>query len=52
MTLPEGYDKMDFDDRKKQDDSEVEAEVAEAKEEPKASEAAPSDGEENENKKP
>ena len=47
VTLPEGYDEMDFDDRKKQDDSEVEAEVAEAKEEPKASEAAPSDGEEN-----
>ena len=47
VTLPEGYDEMDFDDRKKQDDSEVEAEAAEAKEEPKASEAAPSDGEEN-----
>ncbi len=47
VTLPEGYDEMDFDDRKKQDDSEVEAEVAEAKEEPKASDAAPSDGEEN-----
>ena len=46
VTLPEGYDEMDFDDRKKQDDSEVEAEAAEAKEEPKASEAAPSDGEE------
>jgi len=48
VTLPEGYDEMDFDDRKKQDDSEVEAEAAEAKEEPKASEAAPADGEENE----
>jgi len=47
VTLPEGYDEMDFDDRKKQDDSEVEAEAAEAKEEPKASETAPSDGEEN-----
>jgi small subunit ribosomal protein S2 len=47
VTLPEGYDEMDFDDRKKQDDSEVEAEATEAKEEPKASEAAPSDGEEN-----
>lgn len=47
VTLPEGYDEMDFDDRKKQDDSEVEAEAAEAKEEPKASEAAPADGEEN-----
>jgi len=47
VTLPEGYDEMDFDDRKKQDDSEVEAEAAEAKEEPEASEAAPSDGEEN-----
>ncbi|MEK9783642.1 MAG: 30S ribosomal protein S2 [Opitutales bacterium] len=47
VTLPEGYDEMDFDDRKKQDDSEVEAEAAEAKEEPKASDAAPSDGEEN-----
>ena len=47
VTLPEGYDEMDFDDRKKQDDSEVEAEAAEAKEEPKVSEAAPSDGEEN-----
>ena len=47
VTLPEGYDEMDFDDRKKQDDSEVEAEAAEAKEEPKASEAVPSDGEEN-----
>jgi len=47
VTLPEGYDEMDFDDRKKQDDSEVAAEAAEAKEEPKASEAAPSDGEEN-----
>ncbi len=47
VTLPEGYDEMDFDDRKKQDDSEVEAEAAEAKEEPKASEAAPSEGEEN-----
>ena len=47
VTLPEGYDEMDFDDRKKQDDSEVEADVAEAKEEPKASEAAPADGEEN-----
>jgi small subunit ribosomal protein S2 len=47
VTLPEGYDEMDFDDRKKQDDSEVEADVAEAKEEPKASDAAPSDGEEN-----
>ena len=47
VTLPEGYDEMDFDDRKKQDDSEVEADVAEAKEEPKASEAAPSEGEEN-----
>ena len=46
VTLPEGYDEMDFDDRKKQDDSEVEADVAEAKEEPKASDAAPSDGEE------
>ena len=47
VTLPEGYDEMDFDDRKKQDDSEVEAEAPEAKEEPEASEAAPSDGEEN-----
>jgi small subunit ribosomal protein S2 len=47
VTLPEGYDEMDFDDRKKQDDSEVEADVAEAKEEPNASEAAPSEGEEN-----
>ena len=47
VTLPEGYDEMDFDDRKKQDDSEVEAEAAEAKEEPKASDAAPDDGEEN-----
>ena len=47
VTLPEGYDEMDFDDRKKQDDSEVEAEAAEAKEEPKASETEPSDGEEN-----
>jgi small subunit ribosomal protein S2 len=47
VTLPEGYDEMDFDDRKKQDDSEVEADVAEAKVEPKASDAAPSDGEEN-----
>ncbi len=47
VTLPEGYDEMDFDDRKKQDDSEVEAEASEAKEEPKASDAAPSDGEEN-----
>ncbi len=47
VTLPEGYDEMDFDDRKKQDDSEVEAEASEAKEEPKASEAAPADGEEN-----
>ena len=47
VTLPEGYDEMDFDDRKKQDDSEVEAEAAEAKEEPQASEAAPSEGEEN-----
>jgi small subunit ribosomal protein S2 len=47
VTLPEGYDEMDFDDRKKQDDSEVEADVAEAKEEPKSSDAAPSDGEEN-----
>ena len=47
VTLPEGYDEMDFDDRKKQDDSEVEAHVAEAKEEPKSSDAAPSDGEEN-----
>ncbi len=47
VTLPEGYDEMDFDDRKKQDDSEVEAEAAEAKEEPKANEAAPSDAEEN-----
>ena len=47
VTLPEGYDEMDFDDRKKQDDSEVEAEASEAKEEPEASEAAPSDGEEN-----
>ena len=46
VTLPEGYDEMDFDDRKKQDDSEVEADVAEAKEEPKAIDAAPSDGEE------
>ena len=47
VTLPEGYDEMDFDDRKKQDDSEVEAEAAEAKEEPKVGETAPSDGEEN-----
>ncbi len=47
VTLPEGYDEMDFDDRKKQDDSEVEAEASEAKEEPKASETEPSDGEEN-----
>jgi len=47
VTLPEGYDEMDFDDRKKQDDSEVEAEAAEVKEEPKASETEPSDGEEN-----
>ena len=47
VTLPEGYDEMDFDDRKKQDNSEVEAEAPEAKEEPEASEAAPSDGEEN-----
>jgi small subunit ribosomal protein S2 len=47
VTLPEGYDEMDFDDRKKQDDSEVEAEAAETNEESKASEAAPSDGEEN-----
>jgi len=47
VTLPEGYDEMDFDDRKKQDDSEVAAEAAEAKEEPKASDAAPADGEEN-----
>jgi small subunit ribosomal protein S2 len=47
VTLPEGYDEMDFDDRKKQEDSEVEADAAEAKEEPKASETAPSDGEEN-----
>ena len=47
VTLPEGYDEMDFDDRKKQDDSEVEAEASEAKEEPKASDAAPADGEEN-----
>jgi len=47
VTLPEGYDEMDFDDRKKQDDSEVEAEVAEAKDEQKVSETAPSEGEEN-----
>lgn len=47
VTLPEGYDEMDFDDRKKQDDSEVEAEATEAKEEPKASEAVPSDGKDN-----
>jgi len=42
VTLPEGYDEMDFDDRKKQDEAEAPVEVAQA-EEPQPQESAEAD---------
>ncbi len=42
VTLPEGYDEMDFDDRKKQDETEAPVEVAQA-EEPLPQESADAD---------